>query len=130
MPTFTLDEANGLLPRVRPLVERMVELNGRLGDAERRRAELVGRIASNGGDITPGDVATVTADVAEQRTQLAAVVTEIQELGVLVKDLETGLVDFPSEREGEEILLCWRLGEGEIAFWHGLEEGFAGRKPV
>ena len=52
----------------------------------------------------------------------------IHERGVIVKDLDTGLVDFPALRDGEEILLCWRLGEDEVAYWHGLEEGFAGRK--
>ena len=53
-----------------------------------------------------------------------------QALGVLVKDLDRGLVDFPALRDGEEVLLCWQVGEGEIAYWHGLEEGFAGRKPL
>lgn len=55
---------------------------------------------------------------------------EIQALGVLVKDLDTGLVDFPALRGGEEVLLCWQLGEDEIRYWHGLEEGFAGRKEL
>ena len=50
--------------------------------------------------------------------------------GALVKDLDEGLVDFPAQREGEEVLLCWRLGEDEISFWHGLEEGFSGRRPL
>ena len=55
---------------------------------------------------------------------------QIQAAGVLVKDLDQGLLDFPSLREGEEILLCWHVGEGDIKYWHGLEEGFAGRKPI
>ena len=49
---------------------------------------------------------------------------------MLVKDLDRGLVDFPALRDGEEVLLCWQVGEGEVAYWHGLEEGFAGRKPL
>jgi hypothetical protein len=57
-------------------------------------------------------------------------VQTITDAGVQVKDLDTGLLDFPSRREGEEVLLCWRVGEDEIRFWHGLEEGFAGRKPL
>jgi hypothetical protein len=51
-------------------------------------------------------------------------------MGVLVKDLDTGLVDFPGKRDGQDILLCWQLGEDEVAFWHGLEDGYAGRRPL
>ena len=54
----------------------------------------------------------------------------VQDLGLLVKDLDAGLVDFPSVRDGEEVLLCWRLGEDEVAFWHGYDDGFAGRRPL
>jgi hypothetical protein len=54
----------------------------------------------------------------------------LERLGVLVKDLDTGLVDFPALHEGEEVLLCWQLGEDEVAHWHGVDEGFAGRKPL
>jgi hypothetical protein len=127
---FTPDEANALLPRVRPLAERMVAHAGALRAAEERRAELQEHIAGNGGDITQSDVAEVTAAVASEVSALTAIVTEVQELGVQVKDVDIGLVDFPSLRDGEEILLCWRLGEDEVAFWHGLEEGYAGRKPL
>ena len=55
---------------------------------------------------------------------------ELHELGILVKDLDSGLVDFPCRREDEDVLLCWRLGEEEVAFWHRLEDGYAGRRPV
>jgi hypothetical protein len=127
---FTPDEANALLPRVRPLAARMVAHAGALRAAEERRAELQEHIAGNGGDITQSDVAEVTAAVASEVSALTAIVTEVQELGVQVKDVDIGLVDFPSLRDGEEILLCWRLGEDEVAFWHGLEEGYAGRKPL
>jgi len=61
---------------------------------------------------------------------VAAAVEELNRLGVLVKDLDRGLVDFPALRQGEEVLLCWQVGEDEVAFWHGVEEGFAGRKPL
>jgi hypothetical protein len=61
---------------------------------------------------------------------MRALVEEIEALGAEVKDLELGLVDFPAEREGETVLLCWRVGEEEIGYWHGLEEGFAGRRPL
>jgi hypothetical protein len=61
---------------------------------------------------------------------VAAAVNELNRLGVLVKDLDRGLVDFPALRRGEEVLLCWQVGEEEVAFWHGVDEGFAGRKPL
>ena len=66
----------------------------------------------------------------ERAVDLAAAIHAIQALGVLVKDLDSGLVDFPSVRDGEEILLCWRLGEDEVAWYHGPDDGFAGRQPL
>lgn len=130
MRTFTPEEASELLPRVRPLAERIVERKRRLDEAQSGRDELRARIAANGGDITPADVAEAEEAVAREAEAIAALVDELQELGVLVKDLDLGLVDFPSVREGEVVLLCWRVGEEEIGFWHGVDEGYAGRKPI
>ena len=67
---------------------------------------------------------------AQERIGVARCVNAIHEQGAIVKSPDEGLIDFPAQREGEEILLCWRLGEDEVAFWHPLEEGFAGRKPI
>jgi hypothetical protein len=128
--TFTLEEANALLVEVAPLVERMVERKRAFDQAEAEREELLGQIAGNGGDLTPSDVAEAGNRVAEEAAVLAALVEEIQEHGVQVKDLDLGLVDFPAIRDGDVVLLCWRLGEEEIAFWHGTDEGYAGRKPL
>ena len=128
--TFTPEEANEALLRVRPLVERMVVARHALLDAQRRQAELVARIASNGGGLTPPDVSAVAAEVQEASTELVGVVDELQGLGVLVKDLDRGLVDFPCVHRGRELLLCWELGEDEVAFWHGADEGYAGRRPL
>jgi hypothetical protein len=108
---FTVSDANALLPTVRPIVERMVEL--------RRSQELSGIASTNGG-----------ASHSPVRAEIAACVEELNELGVQVKDLDIGLIDFPSLRDGDEILLCWRLGEGDIAWWHTLDGGFAGRQPL
>jgi hypothetical protein len=66
----------------------------------------------------------------QEAEAVAAAVEELNRLGVLVKDLDRGLVDFPALRQGEEVLLCWQVGEDTVAFWHGLDEGFAGRKPL
>jgi hypothetical protein len=128
--TFTPEEANEALLRVRPLVERMVVARHALLDAQRRQAELVARIASNGGGLTPPDVSAVAAEVQEASTELVGVVDELQGLGVQVKDLDRGLVDFPCVHRGRELLLCWELGEDEVAFWHGADEGYAGRRPL
>lgn len=128
--TFTPEEANEALAQVRPLVERMVEARAALVRAQHRQAELVTRIASNGGGLSPPDVSEAAAEVERASAELIGVVDELQALGVLVKDLERGLVDFPCVHRGREILLCWELGEDEVAYWHGADEGFAGRRPL
>jgi hypothetical protein len=127
---FTPDEANELLPEVRTLVERMVEAKRALDAAQAEADEVATRISGNGGGLPPARLAEVSAGVNRRATELAGILEEIQELGVLVKDLDTGLVDFPSVRDGRDVLLCWRLGEDEVAFWHGYDDGFAGRRPL
>lgn len=127
---FTPSEANDALETVRPLVEEMVARRRALAEAATRRAELARLVAGNGGGVDAGDFATLDEAATREAAEIARVVTRIQELGVLVKDLDRGLVDFPALRGDEEVLLCWELGEDEIAFWHGLEEGYAGRKPL
>ena len=127
---FTLERANAALEQVRPLTERMVDHRREVAVLLSRRAELTSTIAGNGGDLDPGELARVEAEIAEQAKGVARCVNEIHGLGAQVKDADEGLVDFPALRGGEKVLLCWKLGEDDIAFWHGLEEGFAGRKPV
>ena len=128
--TFTPEEANAALAEVRPLVERMVATRAVLLEAQRRQAELVARVASNGGGLTPPDVAAAAAEVQQATAELVAVLEELERLGVQVKDLDRGLVDFPCLHRGRVVLLCWELGEDEVAFWHGADEGFAGRKSL
>ena len=130
MRTFTPDEANALLDELRPRVERLVEHKRRLDKAEEARRGLQARIAGNGGDITPSDVAEVAERVEREAKAIAAIVEEIQQHGVQIKDLDLGLLDFPWRRDREVVLLCWRLGEDEIGYWHGMDEGYAGRKPL
>jgi hypothetical protein len=127
---FTADEANAALSELRPLVEAMVEGKRTLDDAQARRDDVAQRIAGNGGGIPPAELGALEAAVGEAAKALAGTIGEIQALGVLVKDLDTGLVDFPARRGGEDVLLCWQLGEDEVAFWHGLEDGYAGRRPL
>ena len=130
MRHFTPEEANAALAEVRPLVERMVEAKRALDAAQAEADDVSTRISGNGGGLPPARLAEVDAGVNRRATELAGALEEIQALGVVVKDLDTGLVDFPSVRDGRDVLLCWRLGEDEVAFWHGYDDGFAGRRPI
>jgi hypothetical protein len=127
---FTADEANAALDELRPLAERMVEHHRALVDAQAVQTALVTRIAGNGGDLSPGEVRDAAEAVAREADAIAECVRAINELGVQVKDFREGLLDFPARRGDEEVLLCWKVGEPEVAWWHGVEEGFAGRKPL
>ena len=127
---FTLEEANRAVDELRPVVEQLVEHRRLFAEAQSKRGELAGRAGANGGDLTPADFAEVEEELEQEATALAVCIERIQSAGAQVKDLDSGLLDFPSLRDGEEILLCWRLGEDEIEYWHGPDEGFAGRKPV
>jgi hypothetical protein len=127
---FTPAEANAALEELRPLAEEMVAKRRELVEAQAQRAALGAQVGANGGDLTPSDFAEADEELERAASELAQSVEQIQAAGVLVKDLDQGLLDFPALREGEEILLCWRVGEADIRYWHGLEEGFAGRKPL
>jgi len=127
---FTREQANAALVEARPLAERMVAHRRALAAAQARQGELVTRIAGNGGDLSPGEVNDVAEEAAREADGIADCVRRLAELGVQVKDLDEGLLDFPARHRGDDVLLCWKLGEPEVAWWHGLEEGFAGRKPL
>ncbi len=127
---FTPEEANALLEEVRPAAEAVVEHRRAFTVAAARHARLVSRIAGNGGDFDPQEPRELEEQVEREAEEIARAVERLDGLGVLVKDLDRGLVDFPALRDGEEVLLCWQVGEDEVAFWHGVEEGFAGRKPL
>ena len=127
---FTPREANDELTAIRPLVEELVSHRREQQRLEAERFELTAAIAGNGGGIDAQAIARLEQEEQRERVEVARRVNEIHERGAIVKDLDEGLVDFPALRHGEEILLCWRLGEDEVAHWHGLEEGFAGRKQL
>src|SRR5262249_11535360 len=120
---FTVEEANELLGTVRPLVERMVEQRRELVHQLERKQELGGLTQTTGGAFPPRLPADIDTALDQAAGELKRTIEELTDLGVQVKDLDTGLVDFPSYREGEEILLCWQLGEGDIAWWHTLDGG-------
>ena len=130
MRHFTPEEANAALEQVRPLVEQLVSLRAEHVAALERQEELEGKIRGNGGGIPPAELASATAAVDALARQMAQLVDEISSHGAEVKDLDTGLIDFPALRGDETVLLCWRLGEDEIGWWHRVEDGFAGRRPL
>ena len=127
---FTRAEAEEALRTLRPVAERMVELRARQREAAARHADLRGSLASNGHGLTVNDLALAEEELVRLGAELGACVEELTAAGAQVKDLDAGLLDFPALRDGEEILLCWRVGEERIDFWHGADEGFAGRKPL
>ena len=130
MRHFTPDEANAELEHVRPLVADMVEHRRAHVAALARQEELEARIRGNGGGIPPAVLADAAAEVEREARSLARVVDAINEHGAQVKDLDEGLIDFPALHEGETVLLCWKHGEDEIRYWHRVDDGFAGRRPV
>jgi hypothetical protein len=119
--TFTPDEANSALAQVRPLAERMVALRARLAELEGEQREVTRVVAGNGRGDAVGDA---------QARELREVAGELALIGVHVKDPDTGLVDFSSRRGDEEVLLCWRVGEPSVEWWHTPEEGFQGRRRI
>jgi hypothetical protein len=130
MRHFTPQEANAELEHVRPLVEEMVERRRAHVAALEQQESLEGRIRGNGGGIPPAVLADATAAVEREARELAHAVDAIVERGAEVKDVDEGLIDFPALHHGETVLLCWKLGEDEIRYWHRIEDGFAGRRPV
>ena len=130
MRHFTPDEANAELEQVRPLVEQLVEGRQEHALAVERQEELERKIRGNGGGIPPAELASATAEVDALARRLAHLVDAIGSHGAQVKDLDSGLVDFPALRRGETVLLCWQLGEDEIRYWHTIDDGFAGRQEL
>jgi hypothetical protein len=128
--TFTPEEANEALAVVRPLVERLVEHRADLLAVHARQVEVSVRVGGNGGGFDPELAASLAAAGSAAEDGLREALEALDELGVVVKDLDAGLVDFPSERDGEIVLLCWQLGEERVAWWHTLDAGFAGRRPL
>jgi hypothetical protein len=131
MKTFTLDEAQAMLPVLESLLKRAIEGKKAAEAIEGRLQELNRKIFLSGGLFV--DVARVRRQRAALESHVQAAkdsVAEIDAIGVQVKDLETGLLDFPCQVNGEIVLLCWRLGEGRIDYWHSVEAGFRGRQPI
>lgn len=129
--TFTLDEAQSLLPVLESLLRTAMKAKAQIDDADAELQALHHRIFLNGGMfLNIVTLARHKAERAKAEQRAKDALAEIDSIGVQVKDLSIGLLDFPCEVEGQIVLLCWKLGEKSITHWHGVNEGFAGRKPI
>ncbi|HEV8088095.1 MAG TPA: DUF2203 domain-containing protein [Actinomycetota bacterium] len=118
--TFTVDDANAELVELRERLPRLREARlGLIASTER----ITEAVASDGGGIAG-------SDWFQHQETLKAEVEYLADRGILLRDPDTGLIDFPAERDGEQVFLCWRLGEGDVAYYHGVNSGFSGRKPL
>lgn len=128
---FSLDQAHRTLPRVEQAVREAIEVKAQYQQADEELKDVSRRVMASGGmQVDRARVGELrqAREVAAQRLQSA--LDSIHEFGCQVKDLDIGLLDFPTLYRGREVYLCWRLGEKQIEFWHGVEEGFRGRKPI
>ncbi len=119
------------MPAIQSCLGQARELKQRMEKLDVELSQAAARIMLLGGSIPPhADLAKKKAEREKAASRVLEAVNKIQETGCLVKDLDEGLIDFPTLLKGEEVYLCWKLGEKRIGYWHGIEEGFAGRKPL
>ncbi|HET9712277.1 MAG TPA: DUF2203 domain-containing protein [Pyrinomonadaceae bacterium] len=125
MKLFTIQEANALLPSVRIMLAKIQRAHRKLLHYREDAKKAAAAAEQGGGGIESG------VAYAAVLTELTVQLSELETLGVQLKDFERGLVDFPSLRDGRVVLLCWQLGEGdEVEWWHDVDAGFAGRTPL
>jgi hypothetical protein len=120
---FSLSEANEALTSIRPWMEEIQTIRGEILAHQPEIWSVMEKSAGNGGNPT-------LSRMVKTFDRLDALIHSIQDIGALIKDVNTGLLDFPALKDGHEVYLCWKYGEDEIAFWHEIEAGFAGRQPI
>ena len=120
---FTVEEANALLPELEPLVGRVLTLRARASHDSRAMGPLLGDLNSDLGGPLATRLATEFAEIED-------LIARIQAYGCVLKSLEAGLLDFLAERDGRDVLLCWRYGEPAIQYYHEVHAGFQGRRPI
>ena len=131
MKTFTLDEAQSLLPVLESLLKRAIEGKQSAEEVESGLSELARQIYLSGGmRVDVSKVSRLRTEMEDHLQRVRESVAEIDSIGVQVKDLEAGLLDFPCRLDDEVVLLCWRMGEPAIEHWHSVESGFKSRQPV
>jgi hypothetical protein len=120
---FTLQEANAALQIIRPLMDEVQAIRQKILDTQPDAWSAIEKSVGNGGSRT-------LSRIVQDFEKLDALVHRILDTGVIIKDVNIGLLDFSALRNGREVYLCWQYGEGDIAFWHEVDEGFAGRHPI
>lgn len=120
---YTLNEANETLNLIRPMLEEMMEIAAKVRENQPELWELVRKSAGNGGNPR-------LSKLLVEFDHLDAMYHQVQDMGIEIKDLTIGLIDFTALHDGREVYLCWKYGEGEIQFWHEIEAGFAGRQII
>ncbi|MGD8405103.1 MAG: DUF2203 domain-containing protein [Anaerolineales bacterium] len=120
---FTLQNANETLETIRPWMDEIQAIRREILTRKPDVWPVVERAAGNGGS-------QIASKLVLEFKRLDVLVHKIRDTGVLFKDINLGLLDFPALKDGREIYLCWKYGEGEIAFWHEIEAGYAGRRPI
>jgi hypothetical protein len=131
MRTFTLREAQSMLPVLESLLRKSIEAKSMIEEVEQEFNELAERIFFNGGTLVDVRACAARKAQREKAIQVAKdTLSEIDAIGVQVKDLDIGLLDFPCKVDGEIVLLCWKMGEPTITHWHSTEDGYAGRRPI
>ncbi|MCL4393909.1 MAG: DUF2203 domain-containing protein [Chloroflexi bacterium] len=123
MKTFTLEEANALVPQINELLDEMTNLRNQIVSMGNALQSVLQHAGGNGGSKTGSEYVLLLQ-------RFNASLGFVQELGCELKDLDQGLIDFPSYRDGKLIYLCWKRGEPRVEFWHDIEAGFAGRQPL
>ena len=120
---FSVEEAREFLPQLRILFQRLHEARDRLQESDFHLAQ---RLIETGGDLGGAQVTSLARALGDLHCTLGG----IQKLGVQIKEIDRGLVDFPHVRDGQEVFLCWELGEGDIEYWHELDTGYVGREKL
>jgi hypothetical protein len=131
-PVFTLEEANALVPRLKSLIGAQMERRSQIERGLEQLAKLMGAVPDSirVDEEDPPPVRNLKRDVADRIEKYRVAWREVEELGVVLKDARVGLVDFYGQVDGKAVWLCWKYGEEAVTHYHGLDEGFAGRKPI
>jgi hypothetical protein len=120
---FTLQEANETLKLIRPWMDEVQTIRQKILKNQPEAWPAIQKSAGNGGN-------RVLSKMVQDFERFDALIHQIQATDVLIKDINLGLLDFPALKDGREVYLCWQYGEGDIAFWHEVEAGYAGRQPI
>jgi hypothetical protein len=124
--SYTMEEANALMPQVRAVLLQLAVQQRRMDSVH---SEMHRLLAGNGDPASAAEASRLERETADIGDGMRTLVTLLEELGVQLRDVEMGLVDFPGERDGRPVWLCWRLSDPIVAFWHGTNEGYATRRP-